>query len=57
MFGDVEITEKTAKALMEKCPEHDIIITAESKGIPLAYEMRASAAVSTLLHVRASRRT
>ena len=37
MFGDVEITEKTAKALMEKCPEHDIIITAESKGIPLAY--------------------
>lgn len=24
---------------MEKCPEHDIIITAESKGIPLAYEM------------------
>ena len=39
MFGDVEITEKTAKALMEKCPEHDIIITAESKGIPLAYEM------------------
>ena len=26
MFGDVEITEKTAKALMEKCPEHDIII-------------------------------
>ena len=39
MFGDVEITEKTAAALMEKCPEHDIIITAESKGIPLAYEM------------------
>ena len=39
MFGDVEITEKTAEALMAKCPEHDIIITAESKGIPLAYEM------------------
>ena len=39
MFGDVEITEKSAAALMEKCPEHDIIITAESKGIPLAYEM------------------
>lgn len=39
MFGDVEITEKVAEALMEKCPEHDIIITAESKGIPLAYEM------------------
>lgn len=39
MFSDVEITEKTAKALLEKCPEHDIIVTAESKGIPLAYEM------------------
>lgn len=39
MFNDVEITEKTAKALMEKCPEHDVIVTAESKGIPLAYEM------------------
>lgn len=39
MFGDVEITEKAAEALMAKCPEHDIIITAESKGIPLAYEM------------------
>ena len=25
MFSDVEITEKTAKALLEKCPEHDII--------------------------------
>ena len=24
---------------MEKCPEHDVIVTAESKGIPLAYEM------------------
>lgn len=39
MFGDVEITEQAAAALMAKCPEHDIIITAESKGIPLAYEM------------------
>lgn len=39
MFGDVEITVVTAKALLAKAPEHDIIITAESKGIPLAYEM------------------
>ena len=39
MLGDVEITEATAKALLEKCPEHDVIITAETKGIPLAYEM------------------
>ena len=39
MFGDVEITEACAEALLKKAPEFDIIITAESKGIPLAYEM------------------
>lgn len=39
MFGDVEVTEQAAQALLEKCPEHDVIVTAESKGIPLAYEM------------------
>ncbi|MBQ8727133.1 MAG: adenine phosphoribosyltransferase [Oscillospiraceae bacterium] len=39
MFNDVEITVASAKALLEKCPEFDYIITAESKGIPLAYEM------------------
>lgn len=39
MFGDVEITEKTATQLLKKCPEHDVIITAEAKGIPLGYEM------------------
>ena len=39
MFGDVEVTEKTAEELLKKCPEHDILITAEAKGIPLCYEM------------------
>ncbi|MBR1591927.1 MAG: adenine phosphoribosyltransferase [Ruminococcus sp.] len=39
MFSDVEITVASAKALLEKCPGFDIIITAETKGIPLAYEM------------------
>ena len=39
MFGDVPITEATARNLLAKAPEFDIIITAESKGIPLAYEM------------------
>ena len=39
LFGDVELTEKCAKALYEKAPEHDVMITAESKGIPLVYEM------------------
>ena len=39
MFGDVEVTVESAKQLLAKAPEFDIIITAESKGIPLAYEM------------------
>ncbi len=39
MFGDVEITRASAKELLAKAPEHDIMITAECKGIPLVYEM------------------
>lgn len=39
MFGDVELTVSCAKELLNRAPEHDIIITAEAKGIPLAYEM------------------
>lgn len=39
MFGDVEITETAAAELLKKCPKHDIVITAEAKGIPLCYEM------------------
>ena len=39
MFGDVELTEVSAAALVKLAPEHDAIITAESKGIPLVYEM------------------
>ena len=40
MFSDVEITVACAKALLEKIDfDFDIILTAEAKGIPLAYEM------------------
>ncbi len=39
MFNDVEITVACAEALLKKCPEFDYIVTAECKGIPLAYEM------------------
>ncbi len=39
MFGDVEITEAAARELLKICPEHDVIVTAEAKGIPLGYEM------------------
>ena len=39
LFGDVELTEKSAEALYAKAPEHDVMITAESKGIPLIHAM------------------
>lgn len=39
IFGDVELTVASATALLEKLPEFDVLITAEAKGIPLAYEM------------------
>ena len=39
MFGDVEVTEKAASALLKLCPEHDVVVSAEAKGIPLCYEM------------------
>ena len=43
MFNDVEITEACARELLKKAPEYDVLITAESKGIPLAYEMARQA--------------
>ena len=39
MFSDVELTVHCAAELLKKVPRFDVIITAESKGIPLAYEM------------------
>lgn len=39
LFGDVELTVRCAEELVKLAPEHDVILTAESKGIPLAYEM------------------
>ena len=39
MFGDVEVTEKAAAELLKICPEHEVVVSAEAKGIPLCYEM------------------
>ena len=39
IFGDCELTTACAAELLKKAPEYDYIITAESKGIPLAQEM------------------
>ena len=39
IFGDPELTTAAAKALLEKAPQYDYLITAEAKGIPLVHEM------------------
>ncbi len=43
IFGDVELTVACATELLKKAPEYDYMITAESKGIPIAYEMARQA--------------
>ena len=52
IFGDVELTVRTAEALLKKAPEHDVIITAESKGIPIAYEMARQEGVNRYIIAR-----
>ena len=39
LFGDVELTEKCAEELYKLAPSHDVLLTAESKGIPLIHAM------------------
>ena len=39
MFGDTELTEACAKELLDRAPEFDVLVTAESKGIPLVCSM------------------
>ena len=39
IFGDQELTVAAAGELLKKAPAYDYLITAEAKGIPLAYEM------------------
>lgn len=52
MFGDVELTVNCARELIKLAPPHDIIITAEAKGIPLAYEMARQLGVNQYLIAR-----
>ena len=52
IFGDVELTVKTAEALLAKLPEHDVMITAESKGIPLIHEMARQSGVNRYILAR-----
>jgi adenine phosphoribosyltransferase len=43
IFGDVELTCACARELLKIAPPHDVMITSESKGIPLIYEMARQA--------------
>ena len=52
IFGDVEMTEVSAKALLDKAPDFDIMVTAESKGIPLAHEMARQSGKNTYILAR-----
>ncbi len=54
MFGDVEITKACAEELLKKAPEHDIMITAASKGIPLLYEMARQSGANNYIIARKS---
>ena len=56
MFGDVEITKACAEALLKQAPEHDIMITAESKGIPLLYEMARQSGAENYIVARKSKK-
>ena len=52
MFSAVAITRAAATELLKKAPEFDIMITAESKGIPLVYEMARQAGVNDYVVAR-----
>ena len=54
MFGDVELTKKSAEELLKLAPEYDVMITAESKGIPLLYEMARQAGSNYYIIARKS---
>lgn len=49
MFSDVELTIACATELLKRTPDCDVILTAESKGIPLAYEMSRQSGIKYIL--------
>ena len=52
IFGDVELTCACARELLKLAPEHDVMITSESKGIPLIYEMARQEGVNRYVVAR-----
>ncbi len=52
IFGDVELTVACARELLKQAPDYDVLITAESKGIPLVYEMARQSGANRYLIAR-----
>lgn len=52
IFGDVELTVSSARELLKKAPQHDIMITAEAKSIPLIHEMARQEGVNDYVVAR-----
>ena len=52
IFGDVELTCACARDLIKRIPEHDIMVTAEAKSIPLIHEMARQMGVNKYIVAR-----
>lgn len=52
IFGDVELTCACARELIKIAPDHDVMITSESKGIPLIFEMARQMGVNKYILAR-----
>ena len=49
LYGEVEIIVESAKRLLKKLPEFDLIFSAETKGTPLAYEISRQSGKSCII--------
>ncbi len=52
IFGDVELTCASAKALLERAPEFDYMVAPEAKAIPLIHEMARQSGRNDYMLVR-----
>ena len=51
-FNDVTLTQNAARALLEQVPDFDCILTEETQGVPLAFEMSRQAGLKRYIVAR-----
>ncbi len=51
-FNDVSLTQNAASALLEQVPDFDCILTEETQGVPLAFEMSRQAGLKRYIVAR-----